>query len=474
MRNDRVEWAWVALSTAQRSDAVFRGNLPRLVRRIRTMRMSMARRFLATAAAAAWALAVVWMAWTAGAATGSGPGSFVVADSQPAAPAGGDWANLAAAEASQTPPTRRVCPEKTILHQPVTVPMTLTSGIPEVEVRINGRGPFRFILDTGASSLTVSQELAERLALPTVTSTKITSVTPVASVDLGHPRTVRELRLGSAVFQNIDAAAADLSSLQMGQLDGILGISVFADCRLTLDYPAKRIVLEPPHVPAPPPRPGEVLPARALGLHLLTVPVKVQDQTLWCLLDSGSNGRLTVPQAQADDLPVAATATNETPSHMFGGKQAATKLARLSCSAYLGRWELARPIIDVADHGQLILGGGILEHFAVTIDSQAQTVRLTRKGDQPIPSPPPLKSLGLKLHRQGQAWIITGPQHGVDLDALGLKVADRILRIERHPVARLSQAGLEAMMRDKDALQLDLERNGRRLSLRLPLIVLIP
>jgi hypothetical protein len=280
--------------------------------------------------------------------------------------------------------------------------------------------------------------------------------------------------VGAAVFQNIDAAAADLSSLQMGELDGILGLSVFADCRLTLDYPAVRVVLEPLDAPTPVTRPGEVLPARPLGAHLLTVPVKVGEQTLWCLLDSGSNGRLTVPQAQVDALPVSATATNETVSHMFGGSQAATKLARLSCSVYLGRWELPRPIIDVAEHDQLILGGGILENFIVTIDSQARTVRLVRRDEQPIPSTPPLKTLGVKLHRQGQAWIVTGPQQGVDLNALGLKVDDKILRIDRQPVTRLSQAHLEVMMRDKDALQLELERKGRRLSLRLPLTILIP
>ncbi|MCJ7544381.1 MAG: retroviral-like aspartic protease family protein [Phycisphaerae bacterium] len=438
------------------------------------MRTKMGRRFLATATAAAWALVAALAAWTVAAAADAGPGSFVAAGSQPAATAEGDSSSPAAGQASRTLATRRARPEKTVLHHPVAIPMRLTSGIPEVEVGNNGRGPFRFILDTGASTLTVSRDLADRLALPIVTGTRITSVSPVASMDLGHPRTVRELRLGSAVFQNTDAAAADLSSLQMGKLDGILGISVFADCRLTLDYPAKRIVLEPLQTPTPPAQPGEVLPTRPLGLYLLTVPVKVQDQTLWCLVDSGSNGWLTVPQAQADALPVSAMATNETPSHMFGGKQASMKLARLSSSVYLGRWELPRPIIDIADHNQLILGGGVLGHFVVTIDSQAQTIRLARRVGQPIPSPPPLKTLGVKLHRQGQAWIVTGPQRGVDLDALGLKVADKILRIERQAVADLSRGGLEAMMRDHDALQLDLERNGRRLSLRLPLTVLIP
>jgi predicted aspartyl protease len=436
----------------------------------------MSRRTVTAGVAAVCALAAALAVWTmAASAQGAGPGCFVAAETQPVTTVGRDhWASLVTADESSAATTRRVRPEATILHQPVTVPMELNIGIPVVEVRINGLGPFRFILDTGASSLTVSTELADRLALPAVTTTNITSVSPVSSVDLGHPRTVRELWIGSAVFQNIDAAAADLSSLQMGELDGILGLSVFADCRLTLDYPAQRVVLERADAPQPAVRPGEVLPARPLGAHLLTVPVKVADQTLWCLLDTGSNGRLTVPQVQAEALPVSATATNETASHMFGGTQAATKLARLSCSVYLGRWELPQPIIDVADHDQLILGGGILENFVVTIDPQAKTVRLTRPDGQPIPSPPSLKTLGVKLYRQGQAWIVTGPQQGVDLDALGLKVADRIVRIGELPVGRLSQVRLEAMMRDTDALQVDVERNGQRLSLRVPLTILIP
>ena len=370
--------------------------------------------------------------------------------------------------------TRRVRPVQTVLHQPATVPMEMVSGLPVVRVRLDGQGPFMFLLDTGASCLTVSEDLAKRLKLPAVTGTKITSVSPVASMDLGHPRTVRELAVGSAVFRDIDAAAADLSSLQMGPLDGILGLAVFADCRLTLDYPAKQVIVAPSNAPAPPARPDEVLPAQWLGGMLLTVPVKVQDQTLWCLLDSGSNGRLTVPADEAERLPVAATATYETTSHMFGGTQSATKLARLACSAYLGRWELARPIIDVVDHDQLILGSGILEHFVVTIDVQAMTVSLTRQGNDPIPSPPPFKTLGVTLVRQGRAWVVTGPQPGVQMDSLGLKVEDKILRIDKQPVTSLSRARLDEMMRQSDTLNLELDRKGRRMSLQLALTVLIP
>src|SRR5260370_1090191 len=47
-----------------------------------------------------------------------------------------------------------------------SVPMGDLGGRPIVDVNINGKGPYRFILDTGASMTVISDDLKDELALP--------------------------------------------------------------------------------------------------------------------------------------------------------------------------------------------------------------------------------------------------------------------------------------------------------------------
>src|SRR5689334_5038561 len=48
----------------------------------------------------------------------------------------------------------------------IVLPMQDAGGRPVVDVRINGRGPYRFILDTGASTTVIDAGLNRELALP--------------------------------------------------------------------------------------------------------------------------------------------------------------------------------------------------------------------------------------------------------------------------------------------------------------------
>jgi predicted aspartyl protease len=46
----------------------------------------------------------------------------------------------------------------------ITVPMQDMEGRPVIDVKINGKGPYRFVLDTGATTTVVSGELSRELS----------------------------------------------------------------------------------------------------------------------------------------------------------------------------------------------------------------------------------------------------------------------------------------------------------------------
>src|SRR5690348_778821 len=56
-------------------------------------------------------------------------------------------------------------PQRVELVGRVEVPVTLESNLPIVEARVNGQGPFRFGIETGANFVIVSPDLVSRLSL---------------------------------------------------------------------------------------------------------------------------------------------------------------------------------------------------------------------------------------------------------------------------------------------------------------------
>ena len=111
----------------------------------------------------------------------------------------------------------------------------LRASIPVVEVRIGGKGPYRFAIDTGAQGHgRISTALAEELGLPKVgeVGTPAPGGTVATRPVFGAP----EVSVGSVSFKNVDLVA--LSTVRGPEIewDGILGNELIQLLPLTLDY----------------------------------------------------------------------------------------------------------------------------------------------------------------------------------------------------------------------------------------------
>jgi hypothetical protein len=102
-----------------------------------------------------------------------------------------------------------------------------------VPVTINGRGPFRFMIDTGANQSVLAESLLPRLDLPSRTRTLLA----VAGVN-------GSAMVASAHIDRLDAGALHLSNVQLpvlsGRLlegiDGILGADGLGNKKMSADF----------------------------------------------------------------------------------------------------------------------------------------------------------------------------------------------------------------------------------------------
>jgi len=130
--------------------------------------------------------------------------------------------------------------------QPIVVPFeTLKSGHMAVQIKVNGKGPYRVIFDTGAPINLFNNKLAKEAGLlkdaPTSSFPFLGTIAEVK---------VKELQVGGAkaVDQHglvMDHPLVELMGKKLGPLYGIVGFPFFARYRMTIDYQAETLTLVP-------------------------------------------------------------------------------------------------------------------------------------------------------------------------------------------------------------------------------------
>lgn len=116
-----------------------------------------------------------------------------------------------------------------------------------VPVMLNGEGPYDFILDTGATFTCVADSTAARLDLP---ERQLVGGIGVGIGGTGRLRlaTVDSLRIGAARAYDVPVCLLDLSHTQLlgTRIDGLVGLNVLKQFRVTLDFERKIVRLTEP------------------------------------------------------------------------------------------------------------------------------------------------------------------------------------------------------------------------------------
>jgi predicted aspartyl protease len=164
-----------------------------------------------------------------------------------------------------------------------------------VPVMIEGKGPFRFIVDTGASSSTISPQLALTLGLdPTLQATMIvngiTGTAQVPSVAIGR------LQAGDLVIE--DARFPVVWAPLMAGADGILGVAGLRKETVFVDFRRNRVVIS--RSLAGSDRVGfDTVPAKVLSDGLITVQGRIGDVRVQAIIDTGSERSIGNPALHA-------------------------------------------------------------------------------------------------------------------------------------------------------------------------------
>jgi Aspartyl protease/PDZ domain len=131
--------------------------------------------------------------------------------------------------------------------KPVAVPFDLlVTKHMVIQVRVNGKGPYRMIFDTGAPVSLISSKVAKAAGV-------LTGNAPKPLFNLFGPAEqskVKTLEIGDLKARAVPVIVMDhptvqLISTMLGPIEGIVGFPFFARYRMTLDYQAKEMTFVP-------------------------------------------------------------------------------------------------------------------------------------------------------------------------------------------------------------------------------------
>ncbi len=151
-----------------------------------------------------------------------------------------------------------------------------------VQVGVNGSGPYRFLVDSGADRSVIGLTLSKQLALPPGDPVLLQSIAGPSRVDtviLDH------LKIGNSVIPGIEAPA--LPEAYLGA-QGLLGIDALAEQRLMLDFDRKTVTIQDARTPVMTLPDEIVITARRRNGQLILTQAAVNATRILAVIDTGS------------------------------------------------------------------------------------------------------------------------------------------------------------------------------------------
>ncbi|WP_298335166.1 aspartyl protease family protein [uncultured Erythrobacter sp.] len=152
-----------------------------------------------------------------------------------------------------------------------------------VEVNINGTGPHRFVVDSGADTSVIGRKLAAELELPGADPVLLHSMTESTMVDRAQ---VDTLELGPSMVTNLELPV--LKEAFIGG-DGMIGLDALVEQRLMLDFDERIITVEDRYdEPVDFGRNEIIVTGRLQRGQLILTEVKAQGHEVDAIIDTGT------------------------------------------------------------------------------------------------------------------------------------------------------------------------------------------
>jgi predicted aspartyl protease len=280
----------------------------------------------------------------------------------------------------------------------------LRNGLPFVRILINGRGPFSFVFDTATTGRAiVSQVVASELGLKTEGKATLNDLQGGSEKQLDAVK-LASLSVAGVEIDGVKAMVKTLPG-SARHYDGIVGLGLFRDYLVTLDFPHRQIQLKKGALSMEKNR--NVLSCQS-DVGVPTILLRFQGHEVEGTIDTGAQG-LIIPESLAKDLSLLglpeSIGLDETLVERFQVQR-----ARMAGSIELATFRFDRPHLWISPGVRTtILGMETFRDFSLTIDQRNQLVQFwSQKAKHVIGHSPMNKDLRIPADNIEKAVMRTG------------------------------------------------------------------
>jgi hypothetical protein len=318
---------------------------------------------------------------------------------------------------------------------------------------LNGKGPYRFIYDTGGANI-VDPAVAKEIGAAGKGSIQGGGVgSTTESISFAK---VASLQIGDATIENqlFGVAPTRLGfGMSGGQpVDGLIGFEVLSRFVTTFDYGAGRVVLRMPGTNLPGSGGADVVPF-VLDGRQPQFACTIEAIASQCTLDTGARDSISLMApfiaAHPQVVPATLSAVGVT-GFGFGGP-AFGKLGRLRTVGF-GTFTLPDVVADfttqekgafAAPFVAANIGGNIWRRFTLTLDYGKQTMTLTPNGA--FDGPDVYERAGLFLLNRAGKYVVLDARPGAPAAQAGIVKGDTIDSIDGKPASSMSLAAVREL-----------------------------
>ncbi len=343
------------------------------------------------------------------------------------------------------------------------VPMDMKWQKPAIPLKINGSGPYMFLLDSGAGpSLIVDQDLAQELKLPKQGNDRVgdPSNPHALAVDKVMVDTVQ---VGDLVYEGVESLSWD-RPLYSGpeRPRGVAGLGLFGGMLVTFDYPAGRVRFLRGDLPEPD---GKEVFACRMVHNVPTIDIDVAGKKFEAHLDTGSTGFISLPLDAAKTLPLASEPIEMARASTVN-RQYSVYSAPLKGTVQVANVKLENPTLHFMEGSRPNVGTDFLRNMAVTIDRKNQRLRFVSDGRPVAPAQRPRVGLLTAGVRDGRIPV-DSVAPGSPAEKAGLRAGDMVVKINGQPVGPMKPGDVAMAMR-VTPLRFTLLRDGGELEVEIP------
>lgn len=250
---------------------------------------------------------------------------------------------------------------------PQVTPITISDNLLYVNVQINGRGPYAFIIDSNTPDVCrLDFHVARDLKLNIIGYQQVSSG---VSVRREFQVQVDRLELGQVAFHNLKVIVSEFNATpKQLHIDGVIGRDFFANYLLKIDGPARQLILS-----------KEQLMAQEPGVlsytKVLLITAKLGSRAVPLSLTTGSDVAFQFPTAALTGSRYTNTANTLTLTN--SGVSYTLQEASLQNDMWIGTVKITEPLIHYSDRVHQIIGGeAFLKDHILTLDQRNRLLRL--------------------------------------------------------------------------------------------------